>query len=168
MIDYFRRPGITAPELMPVAQLPANLACRKRMGAEQPSSTGLALLVLFTPRHASQLQRALDEFRDAVGALHAAGIEVIRYRAGTIARNDQRPTVSLRGIDNRSYYWIRDDGDYHNWTGCGNTLNLGHPGVVSMPQCLRFGLMNATSTVFASTGVGDGAYAGISSGRAAV
>ncbi|SQB36900.1 glycogen debranching enzyme [Citrobacter koseri] len=27
----------------------------------------------------------------------------------------------------RSYYWIKEDGDYHNWTGCGNTLNLSHP-----------------------------------------
>lgn len=49
------------------------------------------------------------------------------------------PTVSLRGIDNRSYYWVREDGDYHNWTGCGNTLNLSHPGVVEWArQCLRF------------------------------
>jgi glycogen operon protein len=49
------------------------------------------------------------------------------------------PTFSLRGIDNRSYYWIREDGDYHNWTGCGNTLNLSHPGVVEYArQCLRF------------------------------
>ncbi|STI62989.1 glycogen debranching protein [Escherichia coli] len=38
------------------------------------------------------------------------------------------PLFSLRGIDNRSYYWIREDGDYHNWTGCGNTLNLRSPG----------------------------------------
>lgn len=49
------------------------------------------------------------------------------------------PVFSLRGIDNRSYYWIRDDGDYYNWTGCGNTLNLSHPGVVEYAcECLRY------------------------------
>ncbi len=62
-------------------------------------------------------------------ALHAAGIEVILdIVLNHSAEIDlEGPTVSLRGIDNRSYYWIRDDGDYHNWTGCGNTLNLSHP-----------------------------------------
>ena len=49
------------------------------------------------------------------------------------------PLFSLRGIDNRSYYWIREDGDYHNWTGCGNTLNLSHPAVVDYASaCLRY------------------------------
>ncbi len=74
-------------------------------------------------------------------ALHRAGIEVIL----DIVLNHSAeldldgPTFSLRGIDNRSYYWIRDDGDYHNWTGCGNTLNLSHPGVVEYAcECLRY------------------------------
>ncbi len=40
------------------------------------------------------------------------------YRANHSAEIDlEGPTVSLRGIDNRSYYWVREDGDYHNWTG---------------------------------------------------
>ncbi len=90
---------------------------------------------------ASSPETALDEFRDAVKALHRAGIEVIL----DIVLNHSAeldldgPTFSLRGIDNRSYYWIRDDGDYHNWTGCGNTLNLSHPGVVEYAcECLRY------------------------------
>ncbi len=72
---------------------------------------------------------------------HAAGIEVILdIVLNHSAEIDlEGPTVSLRGIDNRSYYWVREDGDYHNWTGCGNTLNLSHPGVVEWArQCLRF------------------------------
>ncbi|HAK5143189.1 TPA: glycogen debranching protein GlgX [Salmonella enterica] len=93
------------------------------------------------PAWASSPETALDEFRDAVKALHRAGIEVIL----DIVLNHSAeldldgPTFSLRGIDNRSYYWIRDDGDYHNWTGCGNTLNLSHPGVVEYAcECLRY------------------------------
>ncbi|SUB14618.1 Glycogen debranching enzyme [Pantoea agglomerans] len=37
------------------------------------------------------------------------------------------PTISMRGIDNASYYWLDEQGDYQNWTGCGNTLNIHHP-----------------------------------------
>ncbi len=86
-------------------------------------------------------ETALDEFRDAIKALHKAGIEVIL----DIVLNHSAeldldgPLFSLRGIDNRSYYWIREDGDYHNWTGCGNTLNLSHPAVVDYASaCLRY------------------------------
>jgi glycogen operon protein len=93
------------------------------------------------PRYASEPARALDEFRDAVKALHAAGIEVILdVVLNHSAEIDlEGPTFSLRGIDNRNYYWIREDGDYYNWTGCGNTLNLSQPDVVEYArQCLRF------------------------------
>ncbi|UMX67021.1 hypothetical protein MJ560_26430 [Klebsiella pneumoniae] len=75
--------------------------------------------------------------------LHAAGIEVILdIVLNHSAEIDlEGPTVSLRGIDNRSYYWVREDGDYHNWTGCGNTLNLSHPrrGGVGAPVFALFG-----------------------------
>ncbi|HCM5146951.1 glycogen debranching protein GlgX [Klebsiella aerogenes] len=140
MIDYFRRLGITALELMPVAQF-ASEPRLQRMGLSNYWGYNPLALFALEPRYASQPQRALDEFRDAVKALHAAGIEVILdIVLNHSAEIDlEGPTVSLRGIDNRSYYWIRDDGDYHNWTGCGNTLNLSHPGVVEYAlQCLRF------------------------------
>lgn len=40
------------------------------------------------------------------------------------------PTLSLRGIDNQSYYWLTEQGEYHNWTGCSNALRLNHPAVI--------------------------------------
>ncbi|EJS91085.1 Glgx, partial [Pasteurella multocida subsp. multocida str. Anand1_cattle] len=36
-------------------------------------------------------------------------------------------TFSQRGIDDETYYWQDAQGHYHNWTGCGNTLNLSQP-----------------------------------------
>ncbi|MDU7373146.1 MAG: glycogen debranching protein GlgX, partial [Klebsiella michiganensis] len=140
MIDYFRMLGITALELMPVAQF-ASEPRLQRMGLSNYwGYNPLAIFALDT-RYASAPKQALNEFRDAVKALHAAGIEVILdVVLNHSAEIDlEGPTFSLRGIDNRSYYWIREDGDYHNWTGCGNTLNLSHPGVVEYArQCLRF------------------------------
>ncbi|MTH48710.1 glycogen debranching protein GlgX [Intestinirhabdus alba] len=139
-IDYFKRLGITALELLPVAHF-ASEPRLQRLGLS--NYWGYNPLAMFAPHpgYASSPDRALDEFRDAVRALHQAGIEVILdVVLNHSAELDlDGPTFSLRGIDNRSYYWIRDDGDYHNWTGCGNTLNLSHPAVVEYAcQCLRY------------------------------
>ncbi|WP_434638390.1 glycogen debranching protein GlgX [Klebsiella sp. I138] len=140
MIDYFKTLGITALELMPVAQF-ASEPRLQRMGLSNYWGYNPMAMFALDPRYASEPARALDEFRDAVKALHAAGIEVILdVVLNHSAEIDlEGPTFSLRGIDNRNYYWIREDGDYYNWTGCGNTLNLSHPGVVEYArQCLRF------------------------------
>ncbi|HAT1617491.1 TPA: glycogen debranching protein GlgX [Raoultella ornithinolytica] len=140
MIDYFRTLGITALELMPVAQF-ASEPRLQRMGLSNYWGYNPMAMYALDPRYASEPARALDEFRDAVKALHAAGIEVILdVVLNHSAEIDlEGPTFSLRGIDNRNYYWIREDGDYYNWTGCGNTLNLSHPDVVEYArQCLRF------------------------------
>jgi len=34
------------------------------------------------------------------------------------------PTVSLRGFDNRAWYWLNQDGSDNNLTGCGNAMRL--------------------------------------------
>ena len=140
MIDYFRTLGITALEMMPVAQF-ASEPRLQRMGLSNYWGYNPMAMYALDPRYASEPARALDEFRDAVKALHAAGIEVILdVVLNHSAEIDlEGPTFSLRGIDNRNYYWIREDGDYYNWTGCGNTLNLSQPDVVEYArQCLRF------------------------------
>lgn len=140
MLDYFSALGITALELMPVAHF-ASEPRLQRMGLSNYWGYNPMAMFALEPRYASAPERALDEFRDAVKALHRAGIEVILdVVLNHSAEIDlDGPTFSLRGIDNRSYYWIREDGDYYNWTGCGNTLNLSHPGGVEYArQCLRF------------------------------
>ena len=32
-----------------------------------------------------------------------------------------------RGLDNRVYYMLAPEGQYYNYSGCGNTLNCNHP-----------------------------------------
>ncbi|WP_433818018.1 glycogen debranching protein GlgX [Escherichia marmotae] len=140
MINYLKQLGITALELLPVAQF-ASEPRLQRMGLSNYWGYNPVALFALHPAYACSPETALDEFRDAVKALHKAGIEVIL----DIVLNHSAeldldgPVFSLRGIDNRSYYWIREDGDYHNWTGCGNTLNLSHPAVVEYASaCLRY------------------------------
>ena len=71
-----------------------------------------------------------------VSRLHDAGIEVILdvVYNHTAEGNHLGPTLSFRGIDNASYYWLMPDKPryYDDFTGCGNALNLTHPRVLQM------------------------------------
>ena len=66
-----------------------------------------------------------------VRALHEAGIEVILdvVYNHTAEGNHLGPTLSMRGIDNAAYYRLVDDDKryYMDYTGTGNSLNVGHP-----------------------------------------
>lgn len=140
MIAYFKHLGITTLELLPVAHF-ASEPRLQRLGLSNYWGYNPMAMFALEPRYASHPDRAKDEFRDAVKALHEAGIEVILdIVLNHSAELDlEGPTFSLRGIDNPSYYWLREDGDYHNWTGCGNTLNLSHPAVTDYAYaCLKY------------------------------
>ncbi len=140
MIAWFKQLGITALELLPIAHF-AHEQRLQRLGLSNYWGYNPLALFALHPAYAHDPEQAINEFRTAVKALHAAGIEVIldivlNHSAETDLAG---PTFCQRGIDNRSYYWIREDGDYHNWTGCGNTLNLSQPGVVEYAHaCLRY------------------------------
>ena len=71
-----------------------------------------------------------------VRALHAAGLEVILdvVYNHTAEGNQLGPTLSLRGIDNASYYRLQPTTPryYQDFTGCGNTLNMRSPRVLQL------------------------------------
>src|ERR1700710_1079771 len=73
----------------------------------------------------------VQEFKAMVRALHEADIEVILdvVYNHTAEGNHMGPTVSMRGIDNAAYYRLVDDDKcyYMDYTGTGNSLNVGHP-----------------------------------------
>lgn len=142
MIAYFKRLGITALELLPVQQHTTEPRLQ-RLGLI--NYWGYNVLAPFAPdnRYSSLSTGTtpLREFRDAVKALHQAGIEVILDVVfnHSAELDVDGPTLSLRGIDNPSYYWLTPDGGYDNLTGCGNTLRLDQPaGVAWVMDCLRF------------------------------
>jgi glycogen operon protein len=142
MITYFKRLGITALELLPVQQHTTEPRLQ-RLGLI--NYWGYNVLAPFAPdnRYSSLSTGTtpLREFRDAVKALHRAGIEVILDVVfnHSAELDVDGPTLSLRGIDNSSYYWLTPDGGYDNLTGCGNTLRLDQPaGVAWVMDCLRF------------------------------
>ena len=154
MIAHFKRLGITALELLPVQQHTSEPRLQ-RLGLI--NYWGYNVLAPYAPdnRYASLSTDGtpLNEFRDAVKALHQAGIEVILDVVfnHSAELDMDGPMLSLSGIDNQSYYWLTPEGDYVNDTGCGNTLRLDQPqGVAWVMDCLHFGCGSAMSTASAS------------------
>jgi glycogen operon protein len=128
-IPYLLDLGITAVELLPVFQFDPQDAPPGRI-----NYWGYAPISFFAPHQAYSSRHdplgPLDEFRDMVKALHRAGIEVILDVVfNHTAEGDHRgPTVSLRGLDNATYYILEEDRSrYANYSGTGNTLNANHP-----------------------------------------
>ena len=134
MVDYLRRLGITAIELLPVAHF-ASEPRLLQLGLSNYWGYNPFALWAVDPRYASGQDglTPLQEFQQAIKNLHAAGIEVLLDVVfnHTAELDAIGPTISMRGIDNASYYWLDEQGDYQNWTGCGNTLNLHHPQVMA-------------------------------------
>ena len=127
---HFQDLGVTAVELLPVHQAATE---RRLARAGLTNYWGYMTLACLAPdvRFAASPDRAVEEFKTMVRRLHAAGIEVILdvVYNHTAESGREGPTLSLRGIDNRSYYRLRPDdpAEYVDFTGCGNTLDAGHP-----------------------------------------
>ncbi|MEV3921888.1 glycogen debranching protein GlgX [Actinomadura coerulea] len=132
MIDHLLDLGVTAVELMPVHQSVPEHALVAR-GLD--NYWGYNTIGFFAPHNSysssGQSGEQVLEFKAMVRALHEAGIEVILdvVYNHTAEGDHLGPTLSFRGIDNASYYRLRDDDKrYHlDYTGCGNSLNVRNP-----------------------------------------
>jgi isoamylase len=86
--------------------------------------------------HRSDPAAVVAEFRAMVHALHEAGLEVVLDVVfnHTSEGSELGPSLSFRGLDQRSYYRLLADDRSHceNFTGCGNTLQVSHPRVTQL------------------------------------
>lgn len=142
MISYLKQLGITALELLPIQFHLDEPRLQKLNLTNYWGYNTLAPFAIEPTYWSGRVDTSpLNEFRDMVKALHDAGIEIILDIVfnHTAELDLLGPTLSFRGIDNSTYYWLQDNGDYHNWTGCGNTLRLSHPTVKQwVMDCLHF------------------------------
>ena len=133
VIDHLRRLGVTAIELLPIH---AFIDDRHLIERGLSNYWGYNTIGFFAPEARYAVDEALNSFRSTVSRLHDAGIEVILdvVYNHTAEGNHLGPTLSFRGIDNPSYYWLLPDQPryYADFTGCGNALNLTHPRVLQM------------------------------------
>ena len=129
--------GVTAVELMPVHHHNDEWHLVQR---DLNNYWGYNTLSYFAPDVRFALSplplEAVREFKVMVRALHAANLEVILdvVYNHTAEGNHLGPTMSLRGIDNSSYYRLLPNNPryYQDFTGTGNTLNMRSPRVLQM------------------------------------
>ena len=136
VVEYLKKLGITAVELMPVHHFihDKNLLDRGLRNYWGYNSIGF-----FAPHSEYAADRrpggSVAEFKGMVKALHQAGIEVILdvVYNHTAEGNHLGPVLSFKGIDNAYYYRLTGDRRYYmDYTGTGNTLNMRHPHVLQL------------------------------------
>jgi isoamylase len=132
-IDHLLKLGVTTIELMPVhAYLQDHFLFERKLR----NYWGYSTLAFFAPEPAYLSSGELNEMRMAIRRLHAAGIEVLLdvVYNHNCEGNERGPTMSLRGLDNASYFRLvpGDERSYINETGTGNTINVSHPRVLQM------------------------------------
>jgi len=133
IVDYIKSLGVTSVELMPIHAFTDDRHLQEK-GLH--NFWGYNTLSFFAPHPQYMATHTVNEFKQMIATLHAAGIEVILdvVYNHTAEGNELGPTLSFKGIDNASYYRLMPDNKryYINDTGTGNTLNLSHPRVLQM------------------------------------
>ncbi|MHB0775739.1 glycogen debranching protein GlgX [Halomonas sp. WWR20] len=133
IIDYIRSLGVSSVELLPIHAF-ANDQHLLEKGLK--NYWGYNTLGFFAPHPSYLAGDNINEFKEMVARFHAADLEVILdvVYNHTAEGNELGPTLSLKGIDNASYYRLLPDEKryYIDDTGTGNTLNLSHSRVLQM------------------------------------
>lgn len=133
VIEYFKKLGVTAIELLPVHYF---LNDRHLVERGLTNYWGYNSINYFAPDPRYAKQDAVKEFKQMVQALHAAGLEVILdvVYNHTAEGNHLGPMLSFKGIDNAAYYRLVDGMPryYMDYTGTGNTLNMMTPKVLQL------------------------------------
>ena len=132
VIEYLRKLGVTAIELMPIHQF-VNDSFLQEKGLS--NYWGYNTIGFFAPHNAysssGQRGEQVNEFKSMVKAHHRAGMEVILdvVYNHTAEGNNLGPTLSFKGIDNGAYYRLVDNDrrHYFDTTGTGNSLLMRSP-----------------------------------------
>lgn len=129
VIEHLQRLGVTTVELLPLCQFASEEHLAK---AGRANYWGYSPLAFFAP-HAAYASGSrgeqVRELKTLVRELHRNGLEVVVDMVfnHTVEGGSGGPTLSFKGIDNKSYYRLesRRPRRYVDHTGCGNTLDIG-------------------------------------------
>lgn len=148
-IPYLKELGINAVELMPIFEFDETMNSRTIDDKQLLECWGYNTVGFFAPNSsyaaANEHNQEGTELKTLIRELHANGIEVILDVVfnHTAEGNEKGKTISFKGLDNNIYYMLTPDGNYYNFSGCGNTLNCNHPVVQQLIlECLRYWTIN--------------------------
>ena len=146
-IPYLKSLGVNAIELMPIFDFDEweNTRPDPITGEPLMNYWGYSTLAFFAPKAGfaatGSLGMEVDELKTLIRALHKEGIEVILDVVfnHTAEGNEMGPTLSFKGLDNKTFYMLTPEGYYFNFSGTGNTLNCNNPVVRHVVlDCLRY------------------------------
>src|SRR4051794_24816652 len=130
-IQHLRELGVTTVELLPVHQFIHDSHLVEQGLRNYWGYNSIGFLAPHNDYARRQTGEQVQEFRQMVKDLHAAGLEVILdvVYNHTAEGNHLGPTLSMKGFDNAAYYRLVDGGEFHyfDFTGTGNSLNMRHP-----------------------------------------
>jgi isoamylase len=136
VIDHLLALGVTAVELLPVHQFVAERRLVERGLTNYWGYNSIAFLAPHVGYATGGLGQQVTEFKSMVKTLHSAGIEVILDVVYNHTGEGDRlgPTLSLRGVDNASFYRLAPHNQrfYLDFTGTGNSLNMLHPRTIQL------------------------------------
>ena len=146
MIPYLKDLGVNCVELLPVFEYnELENKLRDPDGNRLYNFWGYSTACFFSPKSGYAVSGpdglAADEMKNMIKQLHKNGIEVILDVVfnHTAELDSNGPTINYRGIDNRTYYLVDENGDYLNYSGCGNTVNCNNVIVRHhILDCLRY------------------------------
>jgi isoamylase len=147
-IPYLKELGVNCVELLPIYEFDEFDGSRPHPsgdGTMLMNYWGYSTVGFFAPKAGlaatGRLGMQVDEMKALVKELHQNGFEVLLDVVfnHTAEGNEYGPTISFRGIDNKTYYMLTPDGYYWNFSGTGNTLNCNNPIVRNLVlDCLRY------------------------------
>ncbi|HSP57402.1 MAG TPA: glycogen debranching protein GlgX, partial [Halomonas sp.] len=133
VVDYICSLGVSSVELLPIH---AFIDDQHLLERGLRNYWGYNTLGFFAPHSRYLSGTSINEVKQMVARYHAANLEVILdvVYNHTAEGNELGPTLSLKGIDNASYYRLmpHENRYYIDDTGTGNTLNMSHPRVLQM------------------------------------
>jgi len=133
LLEHIKTLGVTSIELLPIhAFIDDNHLLEKDL----KNYWGYNSIAFFCPHAPYLATGALSEFKSMAARIHEAGLELILdvVYNHTAEGSELGPTLSMRGIDNATYYRLNETNKryYVNDSGTGNTLDLGHPCVLRL------------------------------------
>lgn len=144
-IPYLKELGVNAVELMPIFEFDETMNAREVNGQKLLEYWGYNTVSFFAPNTSYIAQDEYNqegtELKELIKELHENHIEVILDVVfnHTAEGNEKGPVFCFKGMDNNLYYMLTPDGNYYNFSGCGNTLNCNHPIVrLMILECLRY------------------------------
>ncbi len=148
-IPYLKELGVTAVELMPIFEFDETMGIREVDGKKLLDYWGYNTVSFFAPNTSYAAEDEYNhegyELKSLVKELNENGIEVFLDVVfnHTAEGNEQGPYFCFKGFDNNIYYMLTPDGQYYNFSGCGNTLNCNHPIVQQLIlECLHYWVTN--------------------------